>query len=136
MLCAAIAAAGHATRFVLVSPAFGCEVNIIVASLVGSLIIGLLAVLLSGRVKSPAEGCIFPALLPMFPGVYAYRTFGGAAMCVLGQSRDTFAGYFYEFAYNGLMALCILVAMAVGAVLPIFLFEKISFQATRQHKLL
>lgn len=52
-------------------------------------------------------------------------------MCVLSHSREAFDFYFYQFALNGSTCVCILLCMVIGATLPIFLFEKISFQATR-----
>lgn len=128
--CAFIAAAGHSARFILMSaPAPG--MHIITATFLASLIIGFLAVILSRKARTPAETCLFPALLPMIPGIYAYKTFGGLAMCVIGGSRTAFDSYFYLFVHNGLTCLCILTGMVVGATLPIFLLKKISFQATR-----
>lgn len=48
----------------------------------------MLAVRLAIVVKCPAEMCFFPALLPMIPGMYAYRTVEALH-------------YLYLFAYNG-----------------------------------
>lgn len=129
--CALIAAIGHATRFVLMNGA--PQMHIVAASAIAAFIIGTLAVLLSPVSKTPAETCLFPALLPMIPGIYAYKTFGGLVMCLLRTSDgpDTFNYYFYQFASNGITCLFIIGGMVVGATLPIFMLKKISFQATR-----
>ena len=79
----------------------------------------------------PEETSLFPALLPLIPGMYAYRAFGGLLMCLLNGSEANFDHYFFLFASNGITCLFILLAMAIGATIPIFLFKKISFQATR-----
>lgn len=129
--CALTAAIGHSVRFWLLNPDFGCGMHIIAATLIASFTVGMLAVFFSPMARTPAESRTFPALLPMIPGIYAYKTFAGIAMCVLHDSRETFDYYFYQFAFNGLTCLCIFVCMAVGATLPIFIFKKISFQATR-----
>lgn len=129
LYCAVIAAAGHSARFIFLSPAVG--MHIVVATLIASIIIGLLAVFLSPVAKIPAETCFFPALLPMVPGIYAYRAFGGIAMCLLNGSESTFSQYFYLFASNSLTCLFILMAMVVGSTLPVFIFGKVSFTATR-----
>lgn len=71
--CALIAALGHATRYVLTHNAYG-EMHLIGASFIASLVIGVLTVFLAPRAKCPAETFSFPALLPMIPGMYAYRT--------------------------------------------------------------
>ena len=76
--CAAIAAIGHSIRFVLMSPDCGSPLHIVPATLIASFAVGLLAVIFSPIVRTPPETCFFPALLPMIPGMYAYRTFGAA----------------------------------------------------------
>lgn len=105
--------------------------NIILATFLASFFVGLLAVFLSPVARTPAETCLFPALLPMIPGIYAYKTFGGLAMCIFGNDESAFYHSFYLFAQNGLTCLFILLGMVVGATIPIFIFKKVSFQATR-----
>lgn len=130
LFCALLAAAGHSLRFILMDGQM-LGAHIVVATTLASFAVGLLAVLLSPVARVPAETCLFPALLPMIPGIYAYRSFGGLAMCVLGNGRESYEYYFYQFSYNGMMCMFILVGMVLGATLPIFMFKKISFQATR-----
>lgn len=126
--CAIIAALGHSLRFLLME---SHEMHIFLATLIASFFIGLLAVFLSPIAKTPAEACFFPSLLPMVPGIYAYKTFGGLAMCILSDNQDTYNFYYYQFSHNGFICMSILLGMVVGATLPIFIFKKISFQATR-----
>ncbi len=127
--CALVAAAGHSLRYILMN--FTPEMHIIPATLIASFVIGCLAVMVSAVARFPAETCLFPALLPMIPGIYAYRTFGGIALSLLSEKNDEFTHYFDLFAYNGMMSAGILTCMVTGATLPIFIFKKISFQATR-----
>lgn len=130
IVCAVIAAIGHSVRFMLMqSPAF--HFHIVLATAIASLLIGILAVLVSPRTKVPAETYLYPSLLPMIPGIYAYRTFGGLVMCMYHSGEGSFNHYFYLFASNGLTCFFILLAMAIGATVPIFMLKKISFQATR-----
>ncbi len=70
LYCAVIAAAAHSLRFILMSG----DVNIVVATAISSFAAGTIAVLLSHTARTPAETCLFPALLPMIPGMYAYRS--------------------------------------------------------------
>lgn len=128
--CALIAAMGHSVRFVLMNPALG-DTNIIIASFVAALLIGMLAVFISPVAKMPAETCFFPALLPMIPGIYAYKCFGGLAMCLLSNGEREFDHYYYLFTSNGLTCGAIILCMVTGATLPVFIFKNISFQATR-----
>lgn len=132
--CGLIAALGHSIRFFLMNPDFGMHLHIIAATFIASLSIGILAVLFSPKAKAPAETCLFPALLPMIPGIYAYKTFGALAMCLFREGEEIFNHYFYLFAFNGFMTFCILLSMVVGATIPVFLLKKISFRATRNDK--
>ena len=127
---ALIAAAGHAIRYVLMLPDFG-GMHIIAASTLAAFAIGVLAVLLASRIKCPAEVCFFPALLPMIPGMYAYRTIEALLACLYHTQEDVFDHYFYLLAYNGLTCTFIILGMVIGATVPVFMFKKLSFTATR-----
>lgn len=126
--CAVIAAAGHSARFLMMNE---LGVHIVIASSLAALLIGFLAVFLSTYSKTPAETCLFPSLLPMIPGIYAYKTFGGLVMCLYHGSEAGFSHYFYLFASNGMTCLFIILGMVIGATIPIFILKNISFQATR-----
>lgn len=131
IFCALIAAVGHSARFLMMSDTF-LGLHIVVATTLAALIVGILAVLLSPVVGAPAETCLFPSLLPMIPGIYAYKTFGGLVMCLYRGNEGNFDHYFYLFASNGLTCLFILLGMVVGATIPIFMMKNISFRATRR----
>ena len=131
--CALIAATGHSFRFLLMTGT-DLHLHIVLSTTLASFLIGIMAVLLSPKTKVPAETYLFPSLLPMIPGIYAYKTFMGLTMCMYNASQGMFDKYFYLFASNGLTCFFILLGMAVGATIPIFMLKKISFQATR-HKI-
>ena len=130
MTCGLIAAIGHSIRYVLTLPDWPA-MHIIPASALASFTIGLLAVLLAPRIKCPAEVCFFPALLPMIPGMYAYGTTEALLSCLVCTQEGAFAYYFNQLAYNGLTCIFIVLCMVIGATVPVFLFKKISFTATR-----
>ena len=130
LMLALIAAAGHAIRYVLTLPDFAA-MHIIPASTLASFAIGVLAVLFSGRIRCPAEVCFFPALLPMIPGMYAYRTIEALLSCLYHTQEQAFQHYFSLLAYNGLTCAFIILGMVIGATIPVFLFKKLSFTATR-----
>lgn len=130
LYCAIIAAVGHSARFLMMQDSI-LGLHIVIASTIAALIVGVLAVLLSPIARTPAETCLFPSLLPMIPGIYAYKTFGGLVMCLYRGVEGDFGHYFYLFASNGMTCLFILLGMVVGSTIPIFLLKNISFQATR-----
>ena len=128
--CALTAAAGHSFRLMLTNGST-MHMHITIATLLGAFLIGTIAVFLSPLAKTPAETYLFPALLPMIPGIYAYKAFGGLAMCILRNGHDIFNSYFYLFATNAITCTSIILCMVIGATTPIFIFKKTSFQATR-----
>lgn len=130
LYCAVIAAVGHSTRFVLMNDAT-FAFSIVLASTMAAVVIGVISVILSPYAKIPAETFLFPSLLPMIPGIYAYKCFGGLVMCLLHSEESYFIHYLYLFAYNGLTCLFVILGMVVGANLPIFLMKKATFSATR-----
>lgn len=127
--CGLIAAAGHAIRYLLMLPHYG--MHIIAASAIAGFTIGILAVVSASRIKCPAEVCFFPALLPMIPGMYAYRTIEALLSCLYHTQEEAFVHYFYLFAYNGFTCSFIILALVTGANIPVFLLKKLSFTATR-----
>lgn len=131
LYCALIAALGHAFRSYLMTY---CSVHIVLASFLASLLIGISAVAIGPKTRIPPETYLYPALLPMIPGIYAYKTFGAMVMCVSHSGEDAFQHYFYLFGTNGLTCLFILMAMVVGAVVPVMALPHISFQSTRPPK--
>ncbi|MDE6339905.1 MAG: threonine/serine exporter family protein, partial [Muribaculaceae bacterium] len=128
--CALIAAVGHSTRYLLMNLGVA-PMHIIPATLIASFVIGTLAVFIASYAKFPAETCIFPALLPMIPGIYAYKAFAGLALCVFSSQEGMFDHDFYLWMSNGLTCGVILLCMVVGGTLPLFIFKRIAFQSTR-----
>lgn len=129
--CAAIAATGHSVRYLIMQPGV-FALPIVPASALAAFLVGCMAVLLSPRAKVPAETFLFPSLLPMIPGIYAYKAFGGIVMCLGQAGEDSFMHSLYLFASNGMTCFFIILVMVVGATMPIFLMKRVSFRATRR----
>lgn len=128
--CALTAAIGHSFRYFLMNNDW-YALHILPASLFAAFLIGTVSVFLASHIKCPAESCFAPALLPMIPGMYAYRTIEALLLCLFQQEGTEFIHYFYLLASNGLTCAFILLGMVIGTTIPVFLFKKISFQATR-----
>lgn len=126
--CALIAALGHVSRYCMIN-FLGC--HLVLASLVGAIVVGILAILIAPRLKCPPETFSFPALLPMIPGIYAYRTIQALAVSLTTSDEAQFEHWFYLFESNGLITLFVVLAMVIGQMLPILLFPKISFTSTK-----
>lgn len=125
-----IAALSHALRYVLMAP-WGAGMGLVGADTLAALCAGLCAIPAAPRIKCPAEVCFAPALLPMIPGMYAYRSVEALMACVGGGGEDMFMHNFYLLCYNGFTCVAAVAGMVVAATMPVFLFKRIAFRATR-----
>ena len=70
-ISALLAAIGHGLRFYLLHY---MDVPLIPATLVAAFTIGMFSIFFARLIHCPAEVFSFPSLLPMIPGMYAYKT--------------------------------------------------------------
>lgn len=127
---ALLAAVGHALRFCLMEYA---AVDIATASLCAAVVIGLGSLWLGKGVRCPMTALYIPALLPMVPGIYAYKTVFSLIMFMqsLGDPGESL-GYMQTFFLNATVSLSVIVMLAAGATLPIFIFRRRAFSLTRR----
>ena len=120
---ALLAAIGHALRFTLMH----CSaLDIATASLFAAFAIGMGSLWL-GR------GVHIPALLPMVPGIYAYKTVFSLIMFLQSLDRaDEGMRYMQQFFLNATVSLSVIALLAAGATLPIFIFKRRAFSMTRR----
>lgn len=132
LVSALLAAFGHGTRYFLMNAPF-LHAHICIASFGAALLIGLLAVFFSQRQSVSAEVYAFPSLLPMIPGMFAYRTVQALAYYLAtGGSENESLHYINQFFYNGLTAVCILFLLVTGTVIPMQALQKIRYSSNRQ----
>lgn len=126
--CGLIAALGHMTRYCLINLG---GLHIVAASLAGAFVVGLLAIICAKKVKCPPETFSFPALLPMIPGIYAYRTIQGFFLALTASDETQFNHFIYLCQSNGIVCFFVIICMVVGVLIPIYLFKKVSFSTTK-----
>jgi Uncharacterized conserved protein len=127
-MCALIAAIGHMTRYIMINI---YDFHLTTASMTAALVIGFLSLPAAKTIKSPAECISYPALLPMIPGMYAYRTIQALIHCISTTSEPTFMHYLYLLRSNWMTCIATIIAMVIGVTLPIFIFKKFSFKVTK-----
>ena len=126
---ALLAAMGHALRFCLMDTG----VDIASASLCASVAIGIGSLLLGGRIHCPMTVLFIPALLPMIPGMYAYKTVFALLLFSRNLSdSDMVQRYMQEFFVNGIITCGVIFMLAVGATLPFILFPSKPYSLTRR----
>ncbi|MDR0683385.1 MAG: threonine/serine exporter family protein [Dysgonamonadaceae bacterium] len=127
---AILAAIGHATRFSLMNY---LEVDIAVASFCASLSIGILSLWFGKLTYCPMTVLYIPALLPMIPGMYAYKTIFALVMFMQNLKESNLAEeYMQTFLSNAIVTFSTVFLLAVGATIPIFIFPKRAYSMTRR----
>lgn len=124
-----LAAFGHGFRFVLVN-FVGFEM-LAVATFLASFLVGILGLLASKFYKTPLEVITFPALLPMIPGVYAYKSILLLFEFLNASDIEAKSRFLTEFFDQFFIATSVTFALAVGVSTMLMVFAKQSFAITR-----
>lgn len=129
---AALGALGHSARFVLMTYA---GLDIATSSLVAGLTIGFGAVWPGIRERIPMTCLYIPALLPMIPGIYAYKTVFSLILFMQHLHDQALATeYMQAFFLNATVTVGVVFLLAVGATIPLFIFRKQAFCMTRRKR--
>lgn len=118
LACALGGAVGHIIRTLLMK----WGVSIEAATLAGAIVVGFLGELFARYWHAPAPVFTVPAVIPMVPGTFAYRTMIGilelsATTTGVGMSDALLV----ETAINASKTLLILIAIAIGIAAPALL---------------
>lgn len=127
---ALLAAAGHALRFCLMNYA---SVDIATASFCAALLIGFGSLPLGRGIRCPMTVLYIPALLPMVPGTYAYKTVFSLIMFMHSLNTEgQGVEYMQQFFLNATVSLSVIALLAAGATLPVFIFKGKAYSLTRK----
>ena len=129
---ALLAAIGHALRFTLIHCA---ALDIATASLFAAFAIGMGSLWLGRGVRCPMTCLYIPALLPMVPGIYAYKPVFALIMLMQHTAEsDAARQYMDAFLLNATVTVSVVFMLAVGSTVPILLFRRRAFSLTRRRK--
>ena len=108
-------------------------IDIASASFCAALLIGFMSLLLGERLRCPMTVLYIPALLPMIPGMYAYRAVFSLIMFMQNIDSPALSGeYMAALQLNATVTVTVIFSLAVGATLPIFLFKERAYSMTRE----
>lgn len=128
---AVLAAVGHALRFCLMNY---LQMDIATASFFASFTIGMGSLWLGAKTYCPMTVLYIPALLPMIPGMYAYKTVFALTMFLQHLKQTTLGEhYMQEMFLNAVVTCSVIFMLTVGASIPIFIFRSKAHSLTR-HK--
>ena len=119
-MAALLAALGRMCRFVLMQAHLG----IVSASLAAAMFMALCSMPFAKRLRTPAEMFVFPALLPMIPGMFAYKAILATLRFMRTGGGPEGLAVLADIAFNGLTALFVLCALAIGSTVPLLIFHR------------
>ena len=123
----AIGAAGGLVRVV-----FGEALhNPVVAALAGATLVGVLSIYAAHNKHSPPLVFAIPAVIPMVPGLMAYRMMIGLIKLSGSLPPETYSQVLYETVNNALKVMFILMSLAGGVAIPMLLSRKESAKHLR-----
>ncbi|EAK0445602.1 threonine/serine exporter family protein [Campylobacter lari] len=132
ILSAILAAIAHGMRFTLMGY-FGFQ-TLAIATFIASFSIGCLGLFLAKIFKTPAEIIAFPALIPMIPGIYAYKAILYLISFIRSEDINEKTNFLIQFFDYFFTTLSVTLALAVGVSVTLLLFFEQSFMMTRSIK--
>ncbi|NLK67303.1 MAG: threonine/serine exporter [Campylobacteraceae bacterium] len=127
--CALLGGFGYAIRLVLLG-----FLNYTLATFISALFVGFFAVFVAKKVRTPIEVLAFPSLLPMIPGLFAYKAMLAIFRFIEADGAEEKSHYLVEIFNNGITAISAVFALAVGISVVILFFYEESFTMTRDKK--
>ena len=119
---------GYLTRLMVIELAGG---HIFVACFVSAMVMGLCGLAFGRLTRTPSTVVYIPALLPMIPGMYAYKAIFALLHYMQHIELADKTIYFDQFFTNISYAVGILIALAFGSIMPMFIFTKTANSLTR-----
>jgi uncharacterized membrane protein YjjB (DUF3815 family) len=130
---ALLAAAGHSIRFCLMNYLL---IDIATASFFAALAIGMGSLKFGKSIYCPMTVLYIPALLPMIPGMYAYRSIFALVMLMQHLKEPLLLEkYMQDMFINSTITISVVFLLSVGATTPIFIFRKRAYSLTRRKRL-
>ena len=126
---------GHSLKFLLHD---GLGLGLITSTLSGTVLIGLLGIVLAHRVHTPPVVFTMPACITMIPGLYAYKTMLGFIKLTdetgLSRTPQDLENTFHYF----VLTASLLFTLAIGISIGVLLFRQDSVKmlkfASRKNK--
>ena len=121
----AMGALGGLTKFFLLN----LEVSIVLSSMVGASVIGVLSVYAAHNKQAPPLVFSIPSVIPMVPGAFAYRMMLGCMeLAGTASTSQNYLSTMAETTNNGLKAIFILIALSAGVSIPMLVTRKDTFK--------
>lgn len=118
--CALCGAAGHALRTVLMQAGMGIEIS----TLLGSTLVGFMALLFARRLQIPVSVFSISGAIPLVPGVFAYSAMIGLINIATADPSTVGTPELIDVVINGVKTGLILIGIAFGIAAPSLIFDR------------
>lgn len=106
-------------------------ISVFVACLCSAFLMGCSGLVVGKMTHTPATVIYIPALLPMIPGMYAYKAIFAYIRFMYHIDFVEKAVYLDQFFTYLSYAVGILICLALGSIIPMFIFTKTANSLTR-----
>ena len=107
--------------------------GVVLASFTGALAVGFSSIPIAHFRHVPPMIFAIPSVIPLIPGVFAYRTMLGL-MKLTGAIGPDYTQILSETVNNGSKTLFVIMSLAMGVAVPMHLMRKESVKNIRLHK--
>jgi len=110
------------------------ESGIVFASFLGATVIGIISIQMAHMRNSPPLVFSIPSVIPMVPGVFAYKMMLGLIALANIENTDVYMRNLIETVNNGAKMTFVLIALGIGVALPMLITRKESVKKSPFNK--
>jgi uncharacterized membrane protein YjjB (DUF3815 family) len=114
--------------------AMNFDIGIVFASFLGAVAIAIVAIQMAHMRDSPPLVFSIPSVIPMVPGVFAYKFMLGMIALTSIEKTDIYLQTLIETVNNGAKMMFVLISLGTGVAIPMLLTRKESIKKSDFNK--
>jgi uncharacterized membrane protein YjjB (DUF3815 family) len=114
--------------------AMNYEMGVVFASFLGAVAVGIVAIQMAHLKDSPPLVFSIPSVIPMIPGVFAYKFMLGMIALTSIEKTDIYLQTLIETVNNGSKMMFVLISLGTGVAIPMLLTRKESIKKSDFNK--
>lgn len=122
-----IGAMGGLIKFTVMS----FEISVVFASFFGAVAVGIVAIQMAHLKDSPPLVFSIPSVIPMIPGIFAYKFMLGMIALTSIENADAYVQTLVETVNNGAKMMFVLIALGTGVAIPMLLTRRESVKKSK-----
>jgi uncharacterized membrane protein YjjB (DUF3815 family) len=114
--------------------AMNFDIGIVFASFLGATAIGIVSIQMAHMRNSPPLVFSIPSVIPMVPGVFAYKLMLGMIALTKIENTDDYLKTLIETVNNGSKMMFVLISLGIGVAIPMLITRKESIKKSNFNK--